>query len=214
MVTPGFSEEHYQQARDMGVFFLRHTLAQPPEIDGKSVKVVDDVLGEELTFQPDLLVLSAGIVPNESYRLLADAMRLDLDEDGFFMPLHIKAQPMDLKRPGMYLAGSAGGPATLEETIEQGMGAALRAALFLRRGIKTPLTIASVDERICAGCGLCVEACPTGAREVDQDLGIAEVDPWLCLGCGVCVAVCPNGASSQAMHEARGVLRALDVALG
>ena len=212
-MTPGFSEDLYYEARRQGVLFLRHTPEDLPRINNGSVSVYDDVLGERVELQADLLVLSNGIVPDPETAALAATLGVPVNEDGFFKPVNIKAQLMDLNYPGWYLAGLAGGPATLEETIEQGMGAGLRAALFLRRGIRTPTSVATVNERICSGCGLCVEVCPVKARHLDDDLGIAQVDPWLCVGCGTCAAVCPNGASGQALYEARGVLNALDAAL-
>jgi heterodisulfide reductase subunit A len=120
---------------------------------------------------------------------------------------------MDLTRPGMFLAGLAGGPASLEEVIEQGMAAGLRAALYLSRPLKTATAPARVNERICSACGLCVSVCPVQARRIDPERGLAVVDAWLCAGCGTCVAACPNGASDQALYESRGILAALDAAL-
>ncbi|MGD2253130.1 MAG: FAD-dependent oxidoreductase [Anaerolineales bacterium] len=214
IVTPGFSEDLYQEARDAGVLFLRYTLENPPQVEGTKINVLDDVLGEEVALQPELLVLSGGIVPGREFPQLAEMLGLELDQDGFFAPLNIKSQPMDLNSPGMYLAGYAGGPATLEECLEQGMASGLRAALFVKRELKTPVTVASVEEWMCSGCGLCVDVCPSNARHMDEDEEVAKVDAWLCLGCGVCAAVCPNGASSIAHYEARGVLNAIDAALG
>lgn len=214
IVTPGFSEDLYTEARRQGVLFVRYTLDSPPRIDGRKVSVVDDVLKEQITLDADLLVLSSGIAPALDTSALADVLGVELDGDGFFKPVNIKSQMMDLNYPGLYLAGLAGGPASPEETIEQGAAAGLRAALFLRRGLKTPTAIAVVDETICSGCGLCLAACPTGARHLDAEKGVAVVDPWLCTGCGVCAAACPNGAAGQALYEARGVLNAVDAALG
>jgi heterodisulfide reductase subunit A len=214
IVTPGFSEELYSEARRHGVLFLRYTLNEPPRIEGQQVVVHDDVLGEDVVLDADLLVLSSGIVPRPDTPELAQMLGVPLDEDGFFKPINVKSQTMDLPYPGLYLAGLAGGPATLEETIEQGAGAGLRAALFLKRGIQSPVMLATVDERICSGCGLCVEVCPVDARTLDIERAVAQVDPLLCVGCGTCAAVCPNGAAGQAMYEARGILNALDAALG
>lgn len=214
IVTPGFSEDLYTEARRQGVLFVRHTLESLPRIDGHKVSVVDDVLRAEIILDADLLVLSSGIVPDPGAPALADVLGVELDGDGFFKPVNVKSQLMDLNYPGLYLAGLAGGPASPEETIEQGMAAGLRAALFLRRGLKTPAAIAVVDELICSGCGLCLPACPVDARHLDPEKGVALVDPWLCIGCGTCAAACPNGAAGQALYEARGVLNAVDAALG
>ncbi len=213
IVTPGFREEHYHEARRRGVLFIRYTPDAPPVIKGKTVTVFDQVLGEEIVLGFDQLVLSTGIIPDPETPALAGLLGLTLTEDGFFRPANIKSQLLDLPRPGMFLAGLCGGPATPEEIIEQGLAAGLRAALYLRRPLKTSLTIATVHERICSGCGLCVRACPANARWIDLDSGLAKVDPWLCIGCGTCVSVCPNGASRQSFYEAGGVLGALDAAL-
>lgn len=214
MVTPGFNEELYSEARREGVLFLRYTPDKPPQIEGQKVLVHDDVLDEDVALDAELVVLSSGIVPRPDTLELAQMLGVPLDADGFFKPLNVKSQIMDLPYPGLYLAGLAGGPATLEETIEQGIGAGLRAGLFLSRGIQSPIMLATVDERICSGCGLCVEVCPVDARSLDAERGVAQVDPLLCVGCGTCAAVCPNGAAGQAMYEARGILNALDAALG
>jgi heterodisulfide reductase subunit A len=214
IVTPGFSEELYSEARRHGVLFLRYTPDKPPRVEGQKVVVHDDVLDEDITLDANLLVLSSGIVPHPDTPELARMLNVPLDEDGFFRPVNVKSQLMDLPYPGLYLAGLAGGPATLEESIEQGAGAGLRAALFLRRGLQSPTMLATVDERICSGCGLCVEVCPVDARTLDIERGVAQVDPLLCVGCGTCAATCPNGAAGQALYEARGILNMLDAALG
>jgi heterodisulfide reductase subunit A len=214
IVTPGFSEDLYQRAREMGILFLRHAAEHPPQLEDGSLSILDDVLGEEVFLKPELIVLSTGIVPHEDNRALADMMGLELDGDGFLSPINMKSQPLDFARPGIYMAGLVGGPATLEEVLEQGLAAGLRAGLFLGRPLLTPSTVARVDERICVGCGVCVTNCPVEARHIDLDEGVAKVDTWLCLGCGVCAAVCPNGASSIALYEAGGVLSAINAALG
>jgi heterodisulfide reductase subunit A len=214
MMTTGLEEALYEQARREGIQFVRYTLESPPRQEGAALTVFDDVLRESITLQADLLVLSTGIIPNPGAADLARLLGVPLDKDGFFKPMNVKSQMMDLSYPGLYLAGSAGGSATFEETIVQGMSAGLRAALFLQRKLHPPLAAAQVNERICSGCGLCVQACPVGARRLREGQAVAEVDPWLCLGCGTCVAVCPNGASSQALYETRGVLSMLEAALG
>jgi heterodisulfide reductase subunit A len=212
IVTPGLAEEWYRRARQAGVHFVRHGTAEPA-IEGGIVRVHDVVLGGEVLLPADLVVQSTGIVPADSTRATAERLGVRTGSTGFFDPVNIKSQGMDLPRPGMFLAGLAGGPATLEETIDQGVAAGLRAALYLGRAIRTSVSQARVNERICSGCGLCVEVCPMDARHLDPEKAVAVVDPWLCAGCGTCVAACPNGASDQAVYEARAVLAALDTAM-
>jgi heterodisulfide reductase subunit A len=212
IVTPGLAEEWYRRARQAGVHFVRRSTAEPV-IQGGVVRVDDVVLGRGVLLPTDLVVQSTGIVPAASTHALAGRLGVRTGSTGFFDPVNIKSQGMDLPRPGMFLAGLAGGPASLEETIEQGVAAGLRAALYLGRAMRTSVSQARVNERICSGCGLCVEVCPMDARHLDPEKAIAMVDPWLCAGCGTCVAACPNGASDQAVYEARGVLAALDAAI-
>jgi heterodisulfide reductase subunit A len=212
IVTPGLAEELYRRARQAGVHFVRRSTAEPA-IETGAVRVDDIVLGGEILLPADLVVQSTGIVPAASTGVLAERLGVGTGSTGFFEPVNIKSQGMDLPRPGMFLAGLAGGPASLEETIEQGVAAGLRAALYLGRPMRTSVSQARVNERICSGCGLCVQACPMDARHLDPEKAIAVVDPWLCAGCGTCVAACPNGASEQAAYEARGVLAALDAAI-
>jgi heterodisulfide reductase subunit A len=212
IVTPGLAEEWYRRARRAGVHFVRRGAAEPA-FEDNGVRVHDEVLGREVLLPADLVVQSTGIVPAASTRALAERLGVRIGSTGFFEAVNIKSQGMDLPRPGMFLAGLAGGPASLEETIEQGIAAGLRASLYLGRAMRTSPSQARVNERICSGCGLCVEVCPVDARHLDPEKAIAVVDPWLCVGCGTCVAACPNGASDQAVYEARGVLAALDAAM-
>jgi heterodisulfide reductase subunit A len=212
MVTPGLAEDVYRRARRAGVHFVRRGPAEP-RFEGAYIQVDDEVLGSPVRLHADLVVVGTGIVPCDGSQTLAARLGVGTGSTGFFEPVNIKSQAMDLPRPGMFLAGLAGGPASLDEVIEQGMAAGLRAALYLGRPRRTAAAPARVNERICSGCGLCVDVCPADARHLDPDRGVAVVDPWLCAGCGTCVAACPNGASDQVLFEARGVLAALDAAI-
>ena len=64
MRTYGLLEEHYAQARKTGILFLRYDEKRPPEVmqeNGRlNLALESPVLGERLSFRPDLLVLSSG----------------------------------------------------------------------------------------------------------------------------------------------------------
>jgi heterodisulfide reductase subunit A len=202
----GFKEDLYRRAREQGVLFLRYDLDAKP-----NVAVVNDKLRVtaratfaptgKIELEPDLVVLSAGIEPNDNAPL-AQLLKVPLTQDGFFLEAHAKLRPLDFAADGIFLAGLAHSPRTLDESIAQAQGAAIRAvALLSQKQREAVAMVASVNERLCAGCGLCVEVCPYGARALDEDAHIAQVNAALCQGCGACVTACPNGASQQRAFE-------------
>ena len=214
----GFREEAYRAAREQGVLFLHY------EPDAKPVVSVED--GElrvtahapfapdgEITFAPDLVVLSAGIEPNDNLPL-AQILKVPLTQDGFFLEAHAKLRPLDFAADGIFLAGLAHSPRTLEESIAQAQGAAIRAvALLAQKQRAAAPIIAAVNERLCAGCGLCVAVCPYGARTLDAETNVAQVNAALCQGCGACVTACPNGASQQKAFEMPQVFSMIEMAM-
>jgi heterodisulfide reductase subunit A len=223
MRTMGLHERFYQQARRLGVHFLRYEPPETPVVVGTggalpeggrlNVAVHDVLYDERVTLEADLLVLSTGIVaPREDNGRLAEMLGVSLDEDGFFCEAHPKLRPTDLAIPGVYLCGLAYGPRTIEEAIVQARAAALRAALSVARPPEPRQDVATVVQKLCSYCGLCVAHCPYGARVLDEETRRARVIDTLCQGCGACVAVCPNGASRQPALEPVRILALVDAA--
>jgi heterodisulfide reductase subunit A-like polyferredoxin len=202
--TFGFKETYYLKARRQGVRFYRFELDHKPRVDRQDdtlvVSVFDAQLQAAVQLQADLVVLSAAIRPRPESQELADAMRLPLDEDGFFMEAHPKLRPLDFATPGFYLCGLAQGPKFANESIAQARGAVSRAVTVLsKKEIVAEGMINRVDAELCRACGECEKACCFEAINVTQ---IAEgrqqamVTEALCTGCGVCNVACPTGAAS------------------
>jgi len=144
-------------------------------------------------FPCDLLVLSTPLLPAASNEALARILKVPLDEDGFFLEAHIKLRPLDFATDGIFVCGTARWPATVEECIEQALGAASRASTFLVAGrVKVEPAVSWVSTEDCRGCGLCVALCPYGAIElVDTEEGKrAHTVEVACKGCGVCGSTC------------------------
>ncbi|MCX6348589.1 MAG: FAD-dependent oxidoreductase, partial [Candidatus Aureabacteria bacterium] len=217
MRTYGFSEVHYQEAREAGVVFLRYEEDRKPEVrekDGKiRVKFYNYLLEREVELEASTLVLSAGIVMPPDVSDLSQMLKVPLTADRMFLEAHAKLRPLDFSSDGIYLCGLAHGPKTLRESVSQGLGAAARAATLLSRSeIQARARPASLKERTCSGCGLCVEICPFDARELDAETGKAKVIEVLCQGCGACLVACPNASSRQEGFEKAQVLAMIDEA--
>jgi heterodisulfide reductase subunit A len=215
--TYGFREQYYQQARDLGVAFIRYELPDKPQVsahgDRLQVRVTDPILKGELALDADLVVLSVGIAPNDN-QALAETLEVPLNEDGFFQEDHPKMRPLDFTRAGIFLSGLAHSPRFLDETIAQASGAAMRAAAFLAPAEFTDKPeVVTVNERLCSFCGLCVSICPYGARVMDYENRVAQVIDALCQGCGNCAMVCPNKATQQKAFEPRQMMAMIDAAI-
>jgi heterodisulfide reductase subunit A-like polyferredoxin len=203
----GFREALYRQARQAGVIFLEYDAENKPQVDSAGVdrlhlKVAVQPENEVIELNPDWLVLSAGIESEPGNSTLAQLLKVPLNESGFFLEAHVKLRPVDFAAEGIFLAGLAHSPRSLQETIAQAQAAAIRTvALLSKPQLAAPPIVASVNPRLCAACGLCVEICPYGARRLEPGMAYAEVIEVLCQGCGACVAACPNKACQQKGFE-------------
>ncbi len=206
LITYGFREEYYTEARERGVIFLRYAEDDHPQVQvnyGRlQVRVHDVILDQPLTFTPDLLALSMAILPAESNKELSRILAVPLSSEGFFMEDNLKLRPMDFTREGIFLAGLAHYPKFIEETIAQALATAARAMTILsKERLEVGGTIAIVDQSKCVGCLTCVRVCPfhipgidPKAAGVGQIIGAAHIEPSLCTGCGTCTSECPANA--------------------
>lgn len=203
IITYGFREEYYTEARRRGVIFVRYDDDHEPVTDKLNgnirVSVQEPILGRHLTFQPDLLVLSTAVVPAEGAEALSKVIKVPLSSEGFFLEAHIKMRPMDFMEEGIFICGMAHYPKFIEESISHALATAARAITILS---KEPLhvggTIAVVDQEKCVGCLTCTRTCPFEIPTIDENklgigdiVGAAYIDPSLCHGCGTCTADCP-----------------------
>ncbi len=192
----GFREIYYRQAKEKGVVFIPFTPEHPPRVEigwrrFLTVKVWDELLGQEVGLGVDLVVLSTGLAPAAGYEELARLLGLPLTLDGFFLEAHQKLRPVETAKEGIFLCGLAHYPKSLGETVAQAQAAAMRAAavLFQTRLVSGDL-FAEVMPGKCRRCLSCLAACPFVAITLGAG-GRPEVQPEICQGCGICVADCP-----------------------
>jgi heterodisulfide reductase subunit A len=206
LITYGFREEYYTEARERGVIFLRYAEDEQPQVQVNygqlEVRIRDVILNQPLTFSPDLLALSMAIMPAETNQQLAKILDVPLSSEGFFMEDNLKLRPMDFTREGIFLAGLAHYPKFIEETIAQALATAARAMTILSKDrLEVGGTIAIVDQAKCVGCLTCVRVCPFHIPNIDPKavgvgaiIGAAYIEPSLCTGCGTCTSECPADA--------------------
>ena len=206
VITYGFREQYYTEARRRGAVFVRYEDATQPlveEVDGRlRVSIEEPTLRQRLTFEPDLVVLNMAVVPSAGSAQLAHMLRVPLSSEGFFMEAHVKMRPMDFMAEGIFVAGMAHYPKFIEETIINAQAAAGRAvSLLAQQSIYVGGTVAVVDQTKCVACLTCTRTCPFSIPRVRPDAtgvggiaGAAYIDPALCQGCGTCTGECPAKA--------------------
>ncbi len=196
MMTQGtIYEDYYGNARDTGTTFIRYSPERQPVVEDGSVRVYDELLGEELILPYDLVVLSTPMVANPDSADLAQQLKVPVDEHGFFLEAHVKLRPVDFATDGIYVCGCAHWPANVGESVSEAYGAASRASIPMSVGrVKTEPSIAVVNEEECSGCGLCELTCPFNAIRVEgtEKGKKANVIAASCKGCGACGAGCPE----------------------
>jgi heterodisulfide reductase subunit A len=195
----GLKEDAYRRARAAGVTFIRYADDQKPALeagpDGIEVVTYDPVLGAQVAIAADLVALAAGVEPPPEARVVAQQLKVPLNEDGFFLEAHVKLRPVDFATDGVFVAGLAHAPKTVRESMAQALAAVGRAVTIIARdSIEAGGPVATVNANQCSGCRTCEEVCQYQAIKVDPEKRKAAVENALCKGCGSCAATCRCGA--------------------
>ena len=207
MRTPGNTELFYKgmQQRD-GVFMTKATVTKVEEADGGlKVSAENTLLGDDLELVVDMVVLAAGMVPttvdeatiNLAYRQGPGFLDLDLF-DGY-ADSHFICFPYETRRTGVYACGGVRKAETMEETIDDATGAALKAIQCIEsadRGVSVhprsgDQTYPDFFFQRCTQCKRCTEECPFGALD-DDAKGTPLPNPTRCRRCGTCMGACPE----------------------
>ncbi len=218
MMTYGFTETYYTQARRAGIIFIQYDVKNKPQAETQNnlvyVTAFDPILGQNLQIEADMLVLSTGIIPN-SVKEIAVSFGADTDQDGFFKEAESKWRPVDSIKEGIFACGIFLSPHSIAETTATAEAAAQRGLrLLFRKELTAGRVVAKVRHSLCSLCERCIEVCPYGARSLDTENDEVTVNPVMCQGCGTCAAVCPNSASLLEGFSKVQMFDVIDAAVG
>jgi heterodisulfide reductase subunit A len=209
--TYGFKEDYYNKAREMGILFFRYDLQAKPVVtqngSGKlEVRMKDLNSLLDLSFSPDLLGLSAAMIPPGDCEEVATAFKVPLNLECFFLEAHMKLRPVDFVSEGMFLCGICHGPKFIDESTSQAKAVAAKVVGILSREVlEISGVVSKVDPDKCAACLTCVRVCPYDVPVINAD-GVAEIEAAMCHGCGICASECPAKAIELAHYKDRQVI--------
>ncbi len=212
-------EEHFQldAAKAAGVKFVRFPDDRYPEVkeeDGKlKLQVYDILLGREFELPADLLVLTTAFQGDETVEHIKGHLKVSANPDGFFQEAHVKLGPVEFATDGVSLSGCAKSPKPLKDSIEEGIGAAMRASIPMNKGyVEAEGIVADIDLTDCNHCGICWKRCPYNAIQVTEEKE-PSVLKALCKGCGLCAADCPKECISIVHYSDEQVIAQVEAAL-
>jgi heterodisulfide reductase subunit A len=128
--TPYEGEFDYNDARLLGVRFLRGNPARVRKVKDALAVQVEDTLENDLVFlESDVVVLSVGGVPDPSTVFFKDKLKLELSDSGFF---HASETPVNTNIKGVFVAGAASGLKDITYSMTQGSCAAAKVDAILK----------------------------------------------------------------------------------
>jgi len=224
MRTYGLLEDHYREASERDVKFIRYEADDKPQVEAAEeegrpvlrVTTIDPILGQRIAVDTDYVVLSAAVIPHEENREISHLFKVTLGPDGFFKEAHVKLRPVEFATEGVYICGTAHFPKHIPEAVNQANGAAGRVLTLLSHDIVTVSgSVCEVDHEKCVACGACIAACTYNAIDFhDTKLGKkAMVNPVICKGDGLCNVKCPTGAIMLKHFTDEEVLCQIDAAV-
>jgi heterodisulfide reductase subunit A len=127
----GFDEYIRRGKTEYGIQYIRAKpgeVTEDPETKNLFIWYDDPENGKIKSLEVEFLVLSTAFVPRPGVENLAKTLGVEVDEHGFFKAKDALLYPLDSTREGILVAGACQSPMDVTDAVEQGGGAANRAA--------------------------------------------------------------------------------------
>ena len=127
-------EQFYQNAKAMGIEFVKAKVARIDEGENGSAQVrFEHQDGSGIaTADHDLVVLSMGMIPGWNPEPICPVSK---DSDQFITSIKPKISPVLTDMKGLFVAGAAAGPKDIVDTITESGSAAMEAGKFMSNSI-------------------------------------------------------------------------------
>jgi heterodisulfide reductase subunit A2 len=133
--TYGLNESYYWRSQEE--FKVKYIKARIAEVtsDGQKliVKGEDTLVKRPITIPFDMVVHAIGMDPNVENKSLAGVFGVELQEHGHIAKGNSYASLGETSRAGVFVAGAATGPETIDDSIAQGKAAAMAAFALVSR---------------------------------------------------------------------------------
>ncbi len=227
--TPGLQEHFYKSIQqDAGIFLTKgEVISVSKSGSGLIVEADNTLLGEKIQVKADMVVLGTGMVPatvddpviNLAYRQ-GPGFRDNATFNGYADSNFI-CFPYETQRTGVYAAGCIRRGLTIDESMEDAAGAALKAIQCIEstnRGVAVhprsgDMSFPDFFFHRCTQCKRCTEECPFGALD-DDEKGTPKPNPTRCRRCGTCMGACPEriiGFADYNVDSVGSMVKAIDV---
>ncbi|MEI6261084.1 MAG: FAD-dependent oxidoreductase [Deltaproteobacteria bacterium] len=227
--TPGLQEHFYKSIQqDAGIFLTKgEVISVSQSGSGLIVEADNTLLGEKIQVKADMVVLGTGMVPatvddpviNLAYRQ-GPGFRDNAIFNGYADSNFI-CFPYETQRTGVYAAGCIRRGLTIDESMEDAAGAALKAIQCIEstnRGVAVhprsgDMSFPDFFFQRCTQCKRCTEECPFGALD-DDEKGTPKPNPTRCRRCGTCMGACPEriiGFADYNVDSIGSMVKAIDV---
>lgn len=126
-------EEFYQQAKGMGVNFVKGKVGKITEKEnGNLILRYEDINEGKLEeAEHDMVILSTGVLPNKGIDSKFENLKLNTDQYNFIEQSDILANPAQTSIEGVFVAGTATGPMDIPDSILSAGAASSEAISYL-----------------------------------------------------------------------------------
>ena len=129
---------YWRSQEEFKVKYIKARIAEVTSDGGQLiVKGEDTLVKRPITIPFDMVVHAIGMDPNVDNPVISETFGIDLEQHGYIDVANRYGAMGATSRPGVYVAGSATGPETIDDSIAQGHAAAMAVLSGLRETAKS-----------------------------------------------------------------------------